>query len=203
MLGNPPYFPVQFLGVIIIEMNRDGVIFVLKAEEPMEQEKPPSAEDTAKWEYIKKADERSGKLKGTQASELDVAQWVYGEPLKVAGLKGSVLVLHFWTSDTSRDEKTIGFINMLQKVYGDKGVMFIGIAKPSGELDKLREYIKRNVEYTTAIDKQTDIPGASGVTFDKYAIFHTPTFVVIDKDGVIRDIVPDFLLEERIQEFLR
>jgi len=182
-----------------VEMNRDDVVFVLeKSSEPSE---PLTAEETAKGEYLEKLWERQQKMPGQPAPELDVGQWLSMEPVKLADTKGKIVVLHFWSSQDARSVEAMRLINILQKVYGEKGLVCIGIHEFTDEIDELKKLVaEKKFQYRIAVDKELSIAGARGVTFDNYATAWTSTFILIDAKGVINSQPSPYGLEEKIRE---
>jgi RNA polymerase sigma factor (sigma-70 family) len=186
-----------------VETNQDDAVFVLKEEQPPEPPKPPSEEEIAKREYRKRADERSKNLAGKPAPELDVAQWLNCEPIKLEELKGKIVVLDFWTSKKVRCVEATRLTNALQKEYGPKNVVFIGVHEFPAEVDELKKFIEeKGITYKIAVDKESPEIGAYGMTFDKYGVWYFPKFIVVDKEGTVHTDVGDYSLEEKIKELL-
>jgi peroxiredoxin len=191
-------------------MNRDGVEFVL--EESQQSKKPPepvSAEEAAKRAYVEKQWERREKMPGQSAPELDVAQWLRGEPVTLAELKGKVVLLHFWSDrdmvgmDAVRHRNTLRLVNTLQNVYGEDGLVCIGIYESTAKIDELEKLLaEKRVEYRTAVDRELSIAEARGATFDKYAVFSSLSFILIDANGVINSQPSHYKLEEKIRELI-
>jgi peroxiredoxin len=187
-----------------VETNRDDAVFVLKEEQPSEPPKPPSEEEIAKREYRTRSDERSKNLSGKPAPELDVAQWLNCEPVKLAELKGKVVVLDFWSSKKVRCVEATRLTNALQKEYGPKDVVFIGVHEFPAEVDELKKFIEeKGITYKIAVDKESPEIGAYGMTFDKYGVWYFPKFIVIDKEGMLHTDMQDYSLEEKIKELLK
>ena len=186
-----------------VEMNREDVVFVLKEEEPAKPTEPSTPEETARREYARNADERFKELLGKTAPGLEVAQWLHGEPVTLAELKGKVVALHFWASQHVREVERIRFLSVLQKVYGEKGLVCVGIHKFTAEADGPKALIaEKEATYRIAVDKESSVAGAKGATFDKYAVAWFPSVILIDRNGVIHDNVRDEELEETIQKLL-
>ncbi len=182
-----------------VKMNQDDVVFVL--EESTEPPKPPTPEEMAGREYSRNTWERSEKMPGTTAPELDVAQWLNGEP----AMEGKNILLHFWLSQDVRSLESISLINVLQREYGDKGLVCVGIHEATENIDDLRKLMEeKRIEYPVAIDKQSPVAGAAGSTLDRYAVFRFPTFIVIDKEGLIhaQTIGSGRGLEEKVRELV-
>jgi len=185
-----------------VETNQSDVIFVLKeAEQPSEPPKPPSEEEIAKREYRARARERLKSLEGNPFIELNVEQWLNCKPVKLAEMKGRVVVLDFWTTQNVRCVEATRLMNALQKEYGTKGAVFIGIHEFPAKVDELKKLIaEKGITYKMAVDKQSPEIGAKGMTFDKYGVSYFPKFILVDKEGILHTDVWDHGLEEKIQE---
>jgi len=191
-----------------VETNQDDVVFVLK-KESSEPPQPPTEEELARREYWKRAEERSKNLDGKLAPELDVAQWLNCEPLTripanlATKLKGKVVVLYFWTSRRTRCIEAMRLMDALQKEYGDKGVVVIGIHESTADVDKLKKLLEeKSIKFKIAVDKESSEIGAKGETFDKYGVWHSSKFIVIDKKGIVHTDVRDDNIEGKIKELL-
>lgn len=199
-----------------VETNRDGLVLMLdtvppisraarKSPEPQEELVAPELKAIS--EYGSKAEARLEHLAGKSAPELDVAQWLHGEPATLAELKGKVVVLSFWSmwsngyNQTMHSAEFIRFLNLLQREYGEKGLVCIGIHESTADMDRLKKLIQQKAPvYPMALDKVSPITGARGVTLDKYADTNFP--IVINKDGVIHGWLWEADLEQTIQELL-
>ena len=189
-----------------VETDRDDVVFVFdKSLEP--PRKPYTAEQKERIRYGDAARERLENLSGKSAPELDVEQWLHGEPVTLAELKGKVVVLSFWSmwsggyNQTMHSAEFIRFLNLLQKEYGYKGLVCIGIHRSTEDIDRVERLIQQKEPvYRMALDKRSPVMGANGMTFDKYADSHFP--IVINKDGIIHGWLWEADLEQTIQELL-
>jgi peroxiredoxin len=95
------------------------------------------------------------------------------------GKKNVVLVFVSYNCDvTWRYEKRIG---KLLKDYGKKDVVFLGVRSSArDELDQMRKYAEsKNLAFPVLYDAKNEMADFFGVQV-------TPTFVVIDKQGVMR-----------------
>ena len=193
-----------------VETNRDDVVFVL---EPPVIIKHLTPEQEARRKYAKMvreygeaARERLKQLDGKSAPELDVTWWLHGEPVTLAELRGKVVVLHFWQEGNWIDPRLefIRFLNALKREYGKDGVAFIAIHESTAQVDGLKKRIKeKEAAYRIAVDKESSVIGANGVTFDKYAIqYYTTNLIVIDKKGFAHTYVQDVNLEETIRRLI-
>jgi thiol-disulfide isomerase/thioredoxin len=108
-------------------------------------------------------------------------------PLTLEGLKGKVILLNFWVFTCYNCTNTVPSLVNFDRRYRDKGLVLIGIHTPefppyAGEHDKanvaraLKQY---GIEYPNAQDNDSR-------TWNLYGIRYWPSFVLIDKKGVIR-----------------
>jgi len=110
-----------------------------------------------------------------------------GRPLALEELRGQVVFLNFWVFTCGNCTRTVPSLVDFDRKYRDRGLTLIGIHTPefppyAGEHDKgnvqraLRTY---DIEYPNAQDNDAR-------TWDLYRIRYWPSFVLIDKRGVIR-----------------
>ena len=107
--------------------------------------------------------------------------------LRLEDLRGRVVLLNFWVYTCYNCTNTVPSLVNLDRKYRDQGLTLIGIHTPefppySGEHDKanvaraLKQY---GIEYPNAQDNDSR-------TWNLYRIRFWPSFVLIDKHGVIR-----------------
>ncbi len=108
-------------------------------------------------------------------------------PLTLGELRGRVVLLNFWVFTCYNCTNTVPSLVDFDHRYRDQGLTIVGIHTPefppyAGEHDKgnveraLRKY---GIEYPNAQDNDNR-------TWDLYGIRFWPSFVLIDKKGVIR-----------------
>lgn len=108
-------------------------------------------------------------------------------PLTVEGLKGKVVLLNFWVFTCYNCTNTVPSLVDFDRRYRDRGLVLIGIHTPefppyAGEHDKgnvARALERYHIEYANAQDNDSK-------TWNLYGIRFWPSFVLIDKKGVIR-----------------
>jgi RNA polymerase sigma factor (sigma-70 family) len=187
-----------------VETNREDVVFVFdKSLEPPEE--PPTEEQKARWKYRETIANRLEELKGKPAPELDVSEWLYGEPVRLAELKGKVVVLYFWSRGDQLNLfdriEAIRLLNVLQREYGERGLVCIGIHESRANADEQRvRMAERGIAFPAALDRESPVAGAKGVTFDRYGEPSGP--IVIDRAGMVHGDVWDHELEKTIRELL-
>lgn len=110
-----------------------------------------------------------------------------GRPVTLQSLRGRVVLLNFWTFTCWNCTGAIPSLVDYDRKYRDQGLTIIGIHRPefppyAGEHDRgnveraLRQY---HIGYPNAQDNDAG-------TWDLYRIRYWPSFVLIDKRGVIR-----------------
>jgi DsbE subfamily thiol:disulfide oxidoreductase len=102
-----------------------------------------------------------------------------GQPLALADLRGSVVVVNFWATwcDPCREEQPE--LVRLAGDYRDRGVEFLGVNERD-DTAKAHAWVQEfGVPYPSIVDE----PGAWA---DDFAFFGLPDTYVIDRDGTIR-----------------
>jgi thiol-disulfide isomerase/thioredoxin len=142
------------------------------------------------------------RLLGHPAPELrDIKEWKNGAPVKLADLRGKVVLLDFWGYWCG---PCIGEMPMLMKLYDefkDKGLFIVAVHDDSvdsiQEMDKRLELVRRQLwdgrelPFLIALDgggptRIVDTADqARGATTAAYGIQAFPTSVLIDRSGIL------------------
>lgn len=116
------------------------------------------------------------------------ASWLNSDaPLRLEELRGRVVLLNFWVFTCGNCTRTLPSLVDFDRRYRDRGLTLIGIHTPefppyAGEHDRgnvaraLKQY---HIAYPNAQDNESR-------TWDLYGIRYWPSFVLIDKRGVVR-----------------
>lgn len=110
-----------------------------------------------------------------------------GAPLRLEELRGRVVFLNFWVFTCGNCTRTVPSLVDFDRRYRDRGLSLIGIHTPefppyAGEHDRgnvARALAQYHIRYPNAQDNDSR-------TWDLYRIRYWPSFVLIDKRGVIR-----------------
>ncbi len=113
-----------------------------------------------------------------------ITSWINAEPLKLADLKGKVVVLHFWTHGCINCIHNYPHMKAWHEQFSDKGAIVLGIHTPEFDmemsLDRIKKKVKDNeLKFPIAIDNQ-------GKTWAAWENRWWPSVYLIDKKGVVR-----------------
>jgi hypothetical protein len=134
---------------------------------------------------------------GKPAPEWECETWVNGDPVRLADLRGKVVVLTLWGAFQERGPGRLHVerIRMLSQLFADVGdVAFIGIHDAS--LDTwMVEHFARLWDIGFPVGRDAD----PFLTFDRYNTTFIPNTILIDKKGVLRFFDVDAKLLELIK----
>lgn len=151
------------------------------------------------WEF----DDNSLVMFDGGAPELKPWSWANGEPVRLADLKGKVVVLDFWNCDSKRSVSALRLMQGVANGYRDKGVVVIGIHEYTDDADAVKEALNaQGVSYPVLIDSPSETDGSKGATFDAYGINHYSFNVVIGSDGEVHPDVHVASLERELRDIL-
>ena len=138
-------------------------------------------------------------LIGTKAPEFIDLTWVNSQPLSIASLRGKLIFLRFWNPDCEGCKSSTPALNYLNKKYKDKGLVVLGIHKPtrihhpncnSKLVYKDQMKIAMNqvgAKFTVAVDTEWNTIKAYWTNKDRRD--ESASFL-IDKSGIIRWVHP-------------
>jgi thiol-disulfide isomerase/thioredoxin len=111
-------------------------------------------------------------------------EWINSPPLTVAGLRGKVVLVDFWTYTCINWRRTLPYLQAWAKKYKDQGLIVIGVHTPEfsfeKELDNVRrETISLEIHYPVAVDSNYAIWRA-------FRNQYWPALYVADAQGRIR-----------------
>ncbi len=133
---------------------------------------------------------------GKPATELHVSEWVKGEPVTLAELKGKVVLLDFWGLWCGPCRKAMPKLVELHEKYARDGLEIIALHDASQSkaslLGENRQYLDlSDIPFRVAIDAaphegpEAQLVG-QGKTIEAYGVTGFPTLLLIDKDGQVQ-----------------
>jgi cytochrome c biogenesis protein CcmG, thiol:disulfide interchange protein DsbE len=137
---------------------------------------------------------------GTVAPEIALKD-LSGKPVKLAELKGKVVLVDFWASWCAPCREELPVLDALYKKYKDKGLVIIGVGLDR-DADKLTKFL-RGVSLSFPV-----VHDPAGAVANKYEPPKMPSSYVIDKRGLIRHVHAGFkasdkaLLEKELSALL-
>lgn len=135
------------------------------------------------------------------APELQNRVWLNSAPLRLADLKGKVVLVEFWTYGCSNCRNVEPYIKQWHRRYAPQGLVVIGVHSPEfsheRDIDNVKRYLREHaIHYPVAIDNDF-------ATWKRYNNHYWPALYLIDKQGVIRFVnIGEGDYEKREQQIL-
>jgi peroxiredoxin len=120
------------------------------------------------------------------ASEfVDSGKWFNGPPVRLADLRGSVVVVHFYAFQCHNCQANFGIYNRWYRTLREKGVHLIGVQSPETSAERDPDLVgkaaaKDGFQFPVLFDADSRTWNAWGTTM-------WPTVYVIDKRGYLRN----------------
>ena len=105
-----------------------------------------------------------------------------GRPIRLADLRGSAVWLNFWASWCPPCQAETPVLREIASTYRDRGVVLIGIEVQETVEDGRRHVQRYGLPYPIGADVSADV-------FHLYKVYALPTQFLIDRDGVIRQVI--------------
>lgn len=112
--------------------------------------------------------------------------WVNSAPLTLAGLKGKVVLVNFWTFGCFNCKNTIPHLKDLYAKYHNKGFEIVGIHAPEFDYEKDAANVKKAVADDAILWPVAQDNGFK--TWRRYKNGYWPAFYYVDKTGKVRHL---------------
>ncbi len=124
-------------------------------------------------------------LQGECPSLAGATGWLNSQPLTPAGLRGSVVLVDFWTYTCINWLRTEPYVRGWSEAYRDDGLVVVGVHTPEfsfeHEIERVRKATKaRGIDYAVALDNDYAVWSA----FENH---YWPALYFLDAEGIIRD----------------
>jgi len=121
---------------------------------------------------------------GVAAPEIVSPVWLNSPPLRLADLKGKVVMVEFWTFGCSNCRNVEPYIKQWHDNYAARGLTIIGVHSPEfeheGKIENVKRYIaEHHIRHAVALDNDFSI-------WKSYHNRFWPALYLIDKQGIIR-----------------
>ncbi|HET9323963.1 MAG TPA: cytochrome c biogenesis protein DipZ [Gaiellaceae bacterium] len=119
------------------------------------------------------------------APEFDgISEWINSGPLTLAGLRGKVVLIDFWTYSCVNCLRTLPHLRAWDQAYRGDGLRIVGVHAPEfafeRELENVKKAVrKQRIRYPVALDNDF-------VTWTAYANEYWPAKYLIDRTGRVR-----------------
>lgn len=123
---------------------------------------------------------------GMRAPDITNPHWLNSEPLRLADLRGKVVMVEFWTFGCYNCRNVEPYVKQWHRKYAEQGFIVIGVHSPEfsheREIENVKRYIREHdIGFPVPIDNDFS-------TWNKYGNRYWPAMYLIDKQGVIRHI---------------
>ena len=127
---------------------------------------------------------QSGARVGQPAPEITGSSWLNSEPLSLAGLRGRVVFVEFWTFGCGNCQNVLPHLRAWHEQYQPAGLTIVGVHSPEFLWEKPRDRVaaavrELDIRYPVVQDNDHAI-------WKRFNTWAWPTAVLVDRRGVIR-----------------
>jgi thiol-disulfide isomerase/thioredoxin len=112
-----------------------------------------------------------------------ISHWLNSAPLSIAGLRGKVVLVDFWTYDCYNCVNTLPYVTRLYQAYRDKGLVVVGVHTPEFPFEKSTANVqtalqRHGITYPVAQDNDY-------ATWNAYRNQYWPAQYIVDQNGIV------------------
>lgn len=115
---------------------------------------------------------------------IGLENWLNSEPLTLAGLKGKVVMIDFWTYSCINCIRTLPYLQGWQEKYADQGLVIIGVHAPEFQFERKIENVRKEVT-----ERGLTYPVVQDNNFETWRAYNNhywPAKYIIDQNGTLR-----------------
>ncbi len=121
---------------------------------------------------------------GKPAPEISGSTWINSAPLRIADLKGKVILVEFWTLACYNCRNVEPYVKAWHAKFAAKGLVVVGVHTPETERERdlktVKDYVaERGIRYPVVVDE-------GYATWERYGNHYWPALYLIDKKGIVR-----------------
>lgn len=123
---------------------------------------------------------------GHPAPDFAETGWVNSSPLSIQTLRGSVVLVEFWTFGCFNCRNVEPYVKAWHQRYAERGLVVVGVHTPEFAYEQdagaVNRYVaEHDIRYPVVTDN-------SHAIWNRYANHYWPAMYLIDKRGVIRHV---------------
>lgn len=108
---------------------------------------------------------------------------VNGKKYSLSDSKGKVILINFWATWCGPCKAEMPSLNNLFNTFKDEGFVVLAVSVDSSEKPVLAFLKDKAITLPVLMDKEQD------VYFDQYGVLGLPTSFLIDRDGIVRELI--------------
>lgn len=142
-------------------------------------------------------------LAGGAAPELAIEDWIGAKPATLAARRGRPVVIYVWSHTCGDCRAQAASLARVAARHAGRGLEVVPLTRYYEE-----DRVKEKAEVDSVWTADYGPLGASPVVFStesmvRYGGSSTPTFVFVDRKGIVRGYTPTRLTEERLERAIR